>query len=75
MYELIEMACMVVIGIMGILMAVVPQKVAKKSIAENPSKLIVVRILGVLMAVGCAVVLFIIFRYNYSPMLGARYAF
>lgn len=29
MYELIEMACMVVIGIMGILMAVVPQKVAK----------------------------------------------
>lgn len=39
MYELIEMACMAVIGIMGIIMAVVPQKAAKKSIAENPSKL------------------------------------
>lgn len=64
MYELIEMVCMVVIGIMGILMAVVPQKVAKKSIAENPSKLMVVRILGVLMAVGCAAVLFIMFHYN-----------
>lgn len=75
MYELLEMACMVVIGIIGILMAVVPQKVAKKSIAENPSKLMVVRILGVLMAVGCVAVLFIIFRYNYRPMLGARYAF
>ena len=75
MYELLEMGCMVVIGIMGSLMAVVPQKVAKKSLAENPSKLMVVRILGVLMAVGCAVVLFIMFRYNYWPMLGTRYAF
>lgn len=64
MYELIEMACMVVIGIMGILIAVVPQKVVKKSIVGNPSKLMVVRILGVLMAVGCAAVLFIMLRYN-----------
>lgn len=48
----------------GNLLAVVPQKVAKKSIAENPSKLMVVRILGVLMTVGCAAVFFIMFRYN-----------
>ncbi len=75
MYGLVEMACMVVVGIIGILMVAVPQKVSKKYVAENPPKLMMVRILGVLMVIGCVAVFIMMFRYNYMPLLGVRYVF
>ncbi len=57
MYELIEIAALAVIAVMGVLAAIIPQKIVKKSIAENPSRLKAVRILGALLAVGCVVVI------------------
>lgn len=61
MYKFIMIACVVLMGIMGILMVIAPKKIAKKSFSESPSKLMIVRIMGAIIAIGCAVVL-IMFR-------------
>ncbi|MDE5803720.1 MAG: hypothetical protein K2I22_12465 [Lachnospiraceae bacterium] len=61
MYKFIMYACVIVMGVMGILMAVAPKVVAKKSFSENPSKLMIVRIMGAIIAIGCVVIL-IMFR-------------
>lgn len=61
MYKFIMYACVIVMGIMGILMAVAPKVIAKKSFSESPSKLMIVRIMGAIIAIGCVVIL-IMFR-------------
>lgn len=44
---------MIFIGIIGIILAVAPQKIAKQSILEDPSKLRLVRIIGVFVVICC----------------------
>ena len=44
---------MIVIGIIGRILAIAPQKVAKQSILEDPSKLRLVRIIGVFVVICC----------------------
>ena len=44
---------MIVIGIIGLILAIAPQKVAKQSILEDPSKLRLVRIMGVFVVICC----------------------
>lgn len=52
----------IVLGIIGIIMAVAPQKIAKQSVLENPSLLNVVRIMGAIAAIGSIFVLVIMFN-------------
>lgn len=61
MYKFIMYACVIIMGIVGVLMIVAPKKIAKKSFSESPSKLMIVRIMGAIIAIGCIVVL-IMFR-------------
>ena len=44
---------MIVIGIIGLILAIAPQKIAKQSILEDPSKLRLVRIMGVFVVICC----------------------
>ena len=48
---------MIVIGIIGLILAIAPQKVAKQSILEDPSKLRLVRIMGVFVVICCILAL------------------
>lgn len=52
MYELVQKIAMAVILLVGILMIVMPKKVAKKSMTETRKGLFTVRILGILLAGG-----------------------
>lgn len=61
MYYLLETASIAVIAVIGIIMAVAPKAVARKSLRESRSGLIVVRILGIFIALGAAAVLFLSF--------------
>lgn len=65
MYKFIMYACVIVMGIMGILMAVAPKVIAKKSFSENPSKLMVVRIMGAIIAIGCVAILIMFHNMPY----------
>ena len=65
MYKFIMYACVIVMGIMGILMAVAPKVIAKKSFSENPSKLMVVRIMGAIIAIGCVDILIMFHNMPY----------
>lgn len=51
MYELLEKASMASIMIIGIIMVIAPKKVGKKSLTETKKGVLIVRILGVLLAV------------------------
>ena len=44
---------MIVIGIIGLILAIAPQKIAKQSVLEDPSKLRLVRIMGVFVVICC----------------------
>lgn len=52
---------MIVIGIIGLILAIAPQKIAKQSILEDPSKLRLVRIMGVFVVICCIFVLVFMF--------------
>lgn len=61
MYELILKAVVIVMAIMGIIMVIAPKSVAKKSLQESKSGLMVVRILGAIIAIGSVVALLMLF--------------
>lgn len=65
MYKFIMYACVIVMGIVGILMVVAPKKVAKESFSESPSKLMIVRIIGAVIAIGCVAVLIMFHNMPY----------
>lgn len=65
MYKFITIACIVIMAVMGLLMVVAPKKIAKKSFSENPSKLIIVRIMGAIITIGCVAVLIMIYNMPY----------
>ena len=44
---------MIIIGIIGLILAIAPQKIAKQSILEDPSKLRLVRIMGIFVVICC----------------------
>ena len=52
---------MIVIGIIGLILAIAPQKIAKQSILEDPSKLRLVRIMGIFVVICCIFVLVFMF--------------
>ena len=54
MYELLQAGLMVAVAIIGVIMAVSPRRVARKSLQESKGGLILARILGVVATV-CAV--------------------
>ncbi len=54
MYELLQGGSMVIIAILGIIMAISPKSVAKKSMQESKARLIVIRIMGIVAAI-CAI--------------------
>ena len=44
---------MIVIGIIGLILAIAPQKIATQSVLEDPSRLRLVRIIGVFVVICC----------------------
>lgn len=57
--EVMETLYFIVIGIIGIILAVAPQKIAKQSVLENPSMLKLIRIIGAVVAIGSIFVIVI----------------
>ena len=51
--EIMMPLSMIVMGIIGLILAVAPQKIAKQSVLEDPSKLRLVRIIGVFVVICC----------------------
>ena len=62
MYELVTKAVVIVMAIMGVIMAIAPKAIAKKSLQETKSGLMFVRILGAIIAVGSVVALYMLIR-------------
>lgn len=62
MYELVTKAVVIVMAIMGVIMAIAPKAIVKKSLQESKSVLMIVRILGAIIAVGSVVSFFMLIR-------------
>ncbi len=57
LYTIIKVVCIIVCAIMGLAMAIAPQKVVKKEWRENEAKLKQSRLLGALIVILCVVIL------------------
>jgi uncharacterized membrane protein YsdA (DUF1294 family) len=57
LYTIIKMVCIIACAIIGLLMAIAPQKVVKQAWRENEAKLKQSRLLGALLVIICVVIL------------------